>query len=369
MPTTSSGRSSNRSRERSSDDDKAAEALGRQIDVLLDELGTNPNRDLIRDLLATVVHLAGPGPDRLDLKIASAALREMRSAFDAFAPYRNVPKVTIFGSARTETADPLYAQAREVARELAAKGWMVVTGAGPGIMAAGMEGAGREHSFGVSIRLPFETSANEFIAGDPKLVSMKYFFTRKLMLMKESAGFVALPGGFGTLDETLELLTLQQTGKAVPAPIVLLDVPGGTYWHAWERFVREEVAAAGLISPDDLRLASITDEVTVARDRITGFYRNYHSIRWVGDTLVLRLEAAPTDAELAELQSTQDHLCVPGDTIRRTPALGPEISDDDVVDLPRIALRLDPHHVSSLGGLIDAVNALPSAPAEPTAPT
>jgi uncharacterized protein (TIGR00730 family) len=346
-----------------------ADELGRRIDELLGEVDSFPNGDLVRGLLATVVRLAGPGPDRLDLKIASAALEEMRSAFDAFAPYRNIPKVTMFGSARTQTADPLYAQAREVARELASTGWMVVTGAGPGIMAAGMEGAGRQHSFGVSIRLPFETSANEFIAGDPKLVSMKYFFTRKLMLMKESAGFVALPGGFGTLDETLELLTLQQTGKAVPAPIVLLDIPGGTYWHGWERFAREEVAAAGLISPQDLLLAKITDEVVVTREHITGFYRNYHSIRWVGQLLVMRLKARPTDAEIAGLQASFGHLCVQGDSIRRMRALPPEVSDGDVVDLPRIALRLDPVQVSSLSSLIDAVNALPSAPAEPAAPT
>ena len=216
----------------------------------------------------------------------------MREAFKLFTPFADVPKVTIFGSARTLPEDPLYVQTRELARDLADQGWMVVTGAGPGIMAAGAEGAGPERSIGVNIRLPFE-SPNALIA-DPNMVSMKYFFTRKLMLMKESAGFAVLPGGFGTLDEAFELLTLLQTGKAAPAPIVLLEVPGGTYWRAWERFIREEVLARGLISDDDLALYRITDDAAAARDEILGFFRNYHSIRFVGQRLVIRLRAAPT---------------------------------------------------------------------------
>src|SRR5207245_322886 len=171
-------------------------------------------------------------------------------AFRLFAPYRDIPKVTIFGSARTSPDDPLYEQTRALASTLASQGWMVVTGAGPGIMAAGVEGAGPESSIGVNIRLPFE-GPNAFLATDDKLVEMKYFFTRKLMLMKESAGFAVLPGGFGTLDEAFELLTLLQTGKAAPAPIVLLEVPGGTYWHSWDGFIRDELVTRGLVSPDD----------------------------------------------------------------------------------------------------------------------
>ena len=178
---------------------------------------------------------------------------------------------------------------------------MVVTGAGPGIMAAGMEGAGRERSFGVNIRLPHEQGANEFIAQDPKLVEMRYFFTRKLMLIKESDGYAVLPGGFGTLDEAFELLTLLQTGKAQPAPLVLLDVPGGTYWRGWARFVEDEVASRGLVSLEDHSLYRITADVDEAADEILGFYRNYHSVRWVGDLLVMRLRQAPTRAQVAEL--------------------------------------------------------------------
>ncbi|MDQ1374889.1 MAG: hypothetical protein QOJ09_2227, partial [Actinomycetota bacterium] len=203
--------------------------LEQELRQLVREHGPSANRDLLQDILTTVLGLAEDGTDRLDLKITASALREMREAFRVFAPYRDIPKVTMFGSARTLPSDPLYSQARDVANALANQGWMVVTGAGPGIMAAGLEGAGREMAFGVNIRLPFEQGANPFIAEDPKLVEMRYFFTRKLMLVKESDGFVVLPGGFGTLDEAFELLTLLQTGKADPSPIVLLEVPGGSY--------------------------------------------------------------------------------------------------------------------------------------------
>ena len=192
----------------------------------LRDLAPGVDRRNAEQLLGSAIGLLGDDPDPLDLKIAAAAMTEMREAFAVFAPYRDVPKVTVFGSARTAPDDPVYAQADRIARDLAAMGWMVVTGAGPGIMQAAMEGAGREHSIGVAIRLPFEQGANAVIAGDDKYVTMRYFFTRKLMLVKESRAFVSLPGGFGTLDETFELLTLTQTGKGLPVPIVLLDTPG-----------------------------------------------------------------------------------------------------------------------------------------------
>lgn len=335
--------------------------LDRRIEELLDRAGSGANRDVLFDILVSGVRLARDGADRLDLKITSAALREMRTAFRAFAPYRMEKKVTIFGSARTEPTDPLYAQARDLARALAERGWMVVTGAGPGIMSAGLEGAGRDRSFGVNIRLPWEQEANPFIAGDEKLISMKYFFTRKLMLMKESHGFVSLPGGFGTLDEVFELLTLQQTGKALPAPIVLLDVPGGSYWQHWERFVRDEVLARRLISADDVALFSITDDVQQAVDELVGFYRNYHSLRWVGDRLVLRLHAEPTAGEVEDLVARFGDLATDG-AIERSGPLPPEESDGDHVDLPRLVLRFDIFRLGRLRTLIDALNGLSSAP-------
>ena len=337
------------------------EDVDRKLVELLDTLGAREDRDQLFEILVTAVRLATDKTERLDLKITNAALKEMREAFSVFAPYRHIPKVTMFGSARTLPEDPLYAQARDLAAALAARDWMVVTGAGPGIMAAGLEGAGRDHAFGINIRLPFEQGANEFILGDPKLVEMKYFFTRKLMLVKESAGFVALPGGFGTLDEALELLTLVQTGKAEPVPIVLLEVPGGTYWHAFQRFMDEEVGERGLVSADDRHLYRITDDVQDAADEILGFYRNYHSRRFVRDELVIRLRAEPTADELEQLNAEFTDICTAGG-IRATTALPQEVSGGDHVDLPRIAFKFDQVHHGRLRQLIDAVNRFSSAP-------
>ena len=343
------------------------EAVDARLVEVLDGVGAERDRDQLFEILVSGVRLAADRADRLDLKIANAALKEMRAAYNVFAPYREVPKVTIFGSARTRPDDPLYSQTTELARAMAGRGWMVVTGAGPGLMTAGMAGAGRENAIGVLIRLPFESGANEVIAGDEKLIEMKYFFTRKLMLMKESEAFVALPGGFGTLDETFELLTLVQTGKAVPVPIVLLDTPSGRYWDGWQRFVDESVLANGMIDAEDRRLYRITDSVDEAVAEIEGFYRNFHSLRWVGSRMVLRLRAAPTDEEVEELNRTFGDLLL-GGRIERTEPLSPEVSGQDQLDLPRLALRFDPRRYGRLRMLIDAVNALPSAPPDTAKP-
>ena len=330
---------------------------------LLDAVGATTNRDQLFEILVTAVRLAADDADRLDLKITNAALKELRYAFKVFAPYRHIPKVTMFGSARTLPDDPLYAQARSMAARMAEQGWMVVTGAGPGIMAAGLEGAGRAMSFGINIRLPFEQGANPYIAADPKLIEMKYFFTRKLALMKESAAFVVLPGGFGTLDELLELLTLLQTGKAEPAPIVCLEVPGGNYWAGWRRFIADEVEPRGLISPEDECLVYVTDDVTAAVGHIQTFYRNYHSARYVGDLLVMRLHRAPTEPEIDELSARFADICMEGG-IEASDALPAEVGDGDVPELPRITLQFDRMQHGRLRQLIDALNRLPSAPTE-----
>jgi uncharacterized protein (TIGR00730 family) len=337
------------------------EGADRAIQELLDDVGATKQRDLLTEILVSSVLMAKQPPDRLDLKIVNSALQEMRAAFTVFAPYAEIPKVTIFGSARTRDDDPLYAHARDLAAKLAAHGWMVVTGAGPGIMAAGMEGAGVEKSIGVLIRLPFEGGANQLIAGDDKLVEMRYFFTRKLMLVKESAAFVALPGGFGTLDETFELFTLVQTGKAEPAPIVLLDTPGGTYWRGLEEFLDDHVVSAGLISAPDKALYRSTDSVPSAVDEIEGFYRNFHSMRYVGDRLVLRLQAAPTADELHRLSSEFADILVDG-AIEPARPFPPEVAGDDHLDKPRVVLRFDRHGFGRLRSLIDELNRLDSAP-------
>jgi uncharacterized protein (TIGR00730 family) len=329
------------------------------VDQLLDSVGVTTQRALYRSIMGTVIHLAEERTDPLDLKLARAAMAEMAEAFRVFRPFRHEQKVTFFGSARTLPDDPLYLQARRLAERMAAHGWMVVTGAGPGIMAAGMQGAGRERSLGVNIRLAHEQGANEFIAQDPKLVEMRYFFTRKLMLIKESDGYAVLPGGFGTLDEAFELLTLLQTGKAQPAPLVLLDVPDGTYWKGWQDFLDHEVAASGLISPEDHSLYVITSDVDEAAAELLDFYRNYHSCRWVGDLLVVRLRVAPTRAQLADLNERFADIVAHG-SIRPTKPLGPERSSDDHLELERVALRFDRIHYGRLRQLIDALNAFVS---------
>ena len=341
---------------------------GRSItgDAGLDELvrgllaaaGAESNLDQLEDIIGSAVRLATGPADRLDLKIANAALREMADAYEVFAPYRDVPKVTVFGSARTLPDAPVYAQAREAARALAEAGWMVVTGAGPGIMAAAQEGAGPGRSFGVNIRLPFEQGANAFIASDPKLVEMKYFFTRKLMLMKESSGFIVLPGGFGTLDEAFELLTLMQTGKSVPAPMVLLDVPEDSYWGGWDRFLDHEVSSRGLISSDDRHLYLVTDDPRRATAEILGFYGNYDSCRWIGDRLVLRVRRAPDEAQLADLRRRFGSLCETG-TIDVTGPFPVERRDQDRPELARVALRFNHRSYGDLRRLIDALNEVP----------
>ena len=334
--------------------------LRSRIESLLDEAGVTGHRTLFTRILLAGVQLGQDRTDRLDLKIASSALSEMRDAFRLFAPYSDVPKVTVFGSARTRQDDPLYLTARDVAAELAERGWMVVTGAGPGIMQAAAEGAGQKMALGVSIRLPFEEKPNAVVAEDAHSVEMKYFFTRKLMLVKESSGFICLPGGFGTMDEMFELLTLQQTGKAEPTPIVLLDAPGGTFWRGLESFVVEHLIPAGVISPHDFDRVLVTDSAEQAVTRITGFWRNYDSLRWVDDLLVLRLKHQPTDAEIEALNIEFAPFVASG-RIGRTDALPVEVNDRDRVELPRVALRLRQREVGGLYRLIDALNALPSA--------
>ncbi len=322
---------------------------------IVSELGVSENVRLSEELVSEALGLITDQPDTLDLKIATAALTEMRDAYAMFAPYKHARKVAIFGSARTSPDDPLYELTRGLAERLADRGWMTVTGAGPGIMQAGMEGAGREMSIGVSIRLPFESGANSIIAGDEKHVSMKYFFTRKLMLIKESQGFVCMPGGFGTLDEMFELLTLTQTGKGMPVPIVLLDAPGDPFWEGVDTFVREQLIARGLVSATDVDLYTITNDSDEAARIIEGFYANYDSIRFVGDHLVIRMRQGPTDAQLADLNERFGHLATSG-TIERAEPFKIERRDHDKLDLDRLTFVFAKRGYSDLVGMIRVLN-------------
>ncbi|MGH2720465.1 MAG: TIGR00730 family Rossman fold protein [Actinomycetota bacterium] len=332
-----------------------------ELDARLRELvagldTTDP--ELLFEILATATRLAGGSVSRLDRKIANSALKEMRYAFSVFGAYQGIRKVTIFGSARVAKGQEEYDYAVEFARQIVEGGWMVVTGAGPGIMEAGHEGAGRARSFGVGIRLPFEAKANPVIAGDPKLMNFKYFFTRKLMFIKEADAFVLLPGGFGTLDEAFELLTLVQTGKSDMHPIVLLEPPGSTYWESFNRYVREELLDRGYIDRDDLSLYYCTQSVEEAVAEIETFYRVYHSQRYVRDRLVIRLTALPTEESLAALsEEFADLLRKPIVVVGASPG---EIADNDVPELPRIALEPTRHRAGRMRQLIDRLNELPT---------
>ena len=263
--------------------------------------------------------------------------------------------MTIFGSARTKPQQPVYRQAVEFGRRMAAGNWMVVTGAASGIMEAGHLGAGRDHSMGLNILLPFEQSANRIIAGDPKLVHMKYFFTRKLMFVKESDAFCLMPGGFGTLDEGLEVLTLLQTGKRDMIPVVLLDEPGGSYWTAVDAFVRRELLVKGLISPDDLSLYRLTDRIDVAVEEIFGFFRVYHSMRYVHGKLVLRLNEEPGAARLAELNRQFADIVAEG-RIERTDPLPEERDESSLAQLPRLIFQFNRFNYGRLRQMIDSLN-------------
>jgi uncharacterized protein (TIGR00730 family) len=334
--------------------------LDRAVADLVAQSGPHRDEDLIYELIVSALRLGRDRADRGDLKIANAALKEMRYAFNVFAPYRSARKVAIFGSARTQPDDPLYDQTRRLATALAANDWMIITGAGPGIMTAGIEGAGPDNSFGVSIRLPFEATTSQFILDDPKLVNFRYFFTRKLAFVKESDAFALLPGGFGTLDEAFELLTLLQTGKAQPAPVVLLDVPGGTYWQGWRAFVEDELAGRGYISKRDMSLLTITDDVTEAVDEMTRFYANYHSQRFVDGELVMRMKRAPDAEMLQRLNEDFADIIVRGQ-VEAVETTAAERADDDHVDLDRIAFRFDRHDWARLRELIDELNTIPVA--------
>jgi hypothetical protein len=332
--------------------------LQKAISDLVVEFGSIHNTDYVMQLITTSLELGTDRTSTLDLKIASSALKEMREAFAMFQPFTQRRKVTIFGSARTKKDDPLYSHTLNVAKSLADQGWMVVTGAGPGIMEAGMEGAGRERSIGVSIRLPFESSANSIIAGDEKYVSMRYFFTRKLMLVKESQAFLCLPGGFGTLDETFELLTLTQTGKGVPVPIVLLDLPGDRFWHSIDDLIRNQLLVRGLVAPEDLALYRVCDSISDATSEIQDFYRNYHSIRYIGKHLIMRLNDEPSAQLVDSLNSKFGHLCRSGG-FEIVQAHGAERAENDFIEKHR--LRFDPNR-SDAGGLRELINFLNQHP-------
>lgn len=313
------------------------------------------NNDLILEIISTALRLSQGHVTRGDIKIIHTALKEMRYAFKLFAPYKDRRKVSVFGSARTRSTDPIYEHSAEFARKIAAAGFMVITGAGEGIMRAVQGGVGRSNSFGMNILLPFEQAANEFIENDPKLMTFKYFFTRKLFFIKEANAIALFPGGFGTHDEGFEALTLLQTGKSNPLPVVFIDAPGGTYWKAWRAFVEDELLPRGLISEGDLSLFKVTDQVDAAVTEIKDFYRNYHSLRFVRDQLVIRLNHPIEKETLERLNDAFSDIAGSG-KISETKPLPDEVNEPQFSTLPRIVFNFNRKSFGRLRQMIDLIN-------------
>ena len=325
------------------------------MDRLLEQIGADSDSTRakrVREIMHTAVKLVQDEADLGEVKLLSRSIKEMRYALKVFREYRDVRKVSIFGSARTVEGHPDYQAAVDFSRVIARAKWMVITGAGDGIMRAGHGGAGRDASFGVAIRLPFETTANDVIIGDEKLITFRYFFTRKLMFMWQAHAVVLFPGGFGTQDEGYEALTLIQTGKAPLVPVVMVDHPGGSYWKNWQRYVNDELLAYGMISEEDLALFHVTDDPQEAAHHVLHFYRNYHSQRFVQDTLVLRMLRPLTDAQLEQINEEFADLVTDG----RIEQGGALAGEKQHMALPRLKLLFTKRDYGRLRMLIDRIN-------------
>ncbi|HZD24604.1 MAG TPA: TIGR00730 family Rossman fold protein [Acidimicrobiia bacterium] len=339
--------------------DLGNDELNQRLRDLVADSSHHENQDLIEEMLITALKLHRDGATRGDLKLINTALKEMRYSNLVFSRH-DEPKVTIYGSARTGSDDPNYKLTEEFANQMARHGWGVITGAGPGIMEAGSKGAGVENSYGVNIRLPFESTANHYLT-DERTVNFKYFFTRKLGFVKESNAFAIMPGGFGTLDEAFELITLIQTGKSDLHPIVLMEAQGTGYWTPLLEFIRETVLAKGMISNSDLALFLHTTSPDEACQHILKFYTNYHSQRFTAGKLILRLRQAPNDTELVALNQEFADIVTEG-RIERAEPNAAEVEDGDALDKDRISFYFDRRHFGRLRQLIDRLNDLASLP-------
>lgn len=330
--------------------------LDELVEQIVEHHATSPQADLLRQIVVSAMKLVADGADRGDMKLINTTLKEMRYSFKVFMPYRRRRKVSVFGSARTPEGHPDYVQTQEFTKKMAERGYMCITGAGNGVMKAGHAGAGAANSFGVNIRLPFEQTANDVIEGDPKLVNFKYFFTRKLAFIKETHAVVCFPGGFGTHDEGFETLTLIQTGKSYILPVLFVHPKETGFWHDLDRYIRQRLLPAGMISEEDLNLYRITDSVDEACDEITNFYKRYHSMRYVGDELVVRLESPLSEEELDSLNRDFSDLLVPGNAYRQGPAAPEEADDQPIMHLPRLFFRYHRRRYGRLRQLIDRIN-------------
>jgi uncharacterized protein (TIGR00730 family) len=342
----------------SSSADNLYNSLSHDLKTIVEELPDRQHGKYIQRALGVIARLAQGNIDTLDWKILSASLLDLERGFKTFYPYRHVRKVTIFGSARVAPETAEYQMAVEFARHVSQQGFMVMTGAGGGIMQAGNEGAGAANSFGLNIELPFEQGANQYIDGDPKLLNFRYFFTRKLFMLRESDAIALFPGGFGTHDEALECLTLCQTGRYGPVPMILINPPGETYWQDWDAYIRKHLIEPGLVSPEDSSLYKITDNLEVAYETINHFYRVYHSSRYVKDLCVIRLQTELCDPDVERLNAEFSDILVKG-KIEKCETFPAEIGDE-TEKLPRICLYFNQRDFGRLYQMIDAINHMES---------
>ena len=320
------------------------------------ENGRKVTRDeLIAEMHRTLDRLAEDGADRGDIKLLARTMRELTRSFRLLSGLRPFRKVTVFGSARSLPGSPAYRQAVAFGAEMARRGWMVVTGGGEGIMEAAHVGAGQDLAMGINILLPFEQAANRIVSGDPKLIHVKYFFTRKLLFVKEADGVALFPGGFGTLDESFEVLTLLQTGKSRLFPVVLVDEPGGDFWRLWKEFVKRHLLGRSWISPEDLSFFRVTDDAREAADEILGFYRVFHSMRYVGKELVLRLRIPVPDDLLRRIDESFADILESG-SFATGAALRGEEDEPELSGLPRLIFRFNRRSFGRLRTLVDFLN-------------
>ena len=330
--------------------------VDRAIKDLFELAGPIHHHAIVREMIIAALKAGQENPQLADLKVMCSTLKEMRYTSKVFGDYRDARKVTVFGSARTTPDHPLYRMAREFGQNLAAAGFMVITGGGPGIMQAANEGAGPEKSFGVGIRLPFEQKSNPVLNGSPRDITYKYFFNRKVAFIKEACALALFPGGFGTLDEAMEALTLLQTGKRFPMPVVLMDQPGGSYWAGWMQFMKKHLSSAGYIGPNDFSFFHHTRDVDEAVAVINGFYRRFHSLRQVGAKLVLRFQSLPAAPTLAALGREFADLLTPGGLLAAGDPLPAEADEPHLAHLPRLILDFNRESFARLKQLIEAVN-------------
>jgi uncharacterized protein (TIGR00730 family) len=326
------------------------------IDQLMAQVGDIDHSDIVREIILAGLKAGQENSGRADLKLMNSSMKEMRFTAKVFGPYRNVRKVTVFGSARTQPDSPLYQSARDLGEKLADAGFMVITGGGPGIMQATNEGAGPEHSFGVNIRLPFEQKPNPVLIGNPRYVSYKYFFNRKVAFLKEADAVVLFPGGFGTLDEAMESITLLQTGKRYPLPLIFIDEPEGTYWKRLCGFLETELSNQGYISSDDFRLIETVSRPDDAIDRIVHFYLRYHSLRYVGEQMVIRLSTPLDQGDVDALKKDYSDLLISGGDIRLSGPLEDELDEPELVHLPRLVVDFNKRDFGRLRQMVDAIN-------------